>query len=332
MADNFRAISAKQSQGGAIDQATFDQIQSFINQISVAVKGALQTDLDHAQETYNRSIADVEACDTTRCEELANITRDETADADQAKIDFDNCKAQELIEYNNMTTHCNNVNNLVNGWNGNHCTVPDFSLGDTAAVETYMICICDFVETHKEDYYDKRQKCIDATTVHGNQVTDCHMDQGYMGNEFCDEQHAIQTMCHDYTQCRIREEGEHSTTVTMIENWEDVMQAQRVALEQLICFGNHILDNDTNLDGCQDTVHTDCLSYTDCPVVIYHSYAARMVCVEPAASRLPCQAAYTNYVCGAYPPAHNTECLSCHACGLVAYPFTEAAMGPANCV
>lgn len=290
----------------------------------------MDVDLDHAQSTYDRSKDDVEACDTTRCEDLDDIRTDHTGPADQSKTDFDSCKGDEQIEYDNMTWHCDNVDSLVNGWNsGLHCPVPDFTNGDTDAVETYMTCICAFVEMHKDNYYDLRQKCIDATAVWVAQVLDCQTDQNTMGTDHCHEQQAIQTMCHDYKLCRDREEGEHDATTTTVEGWEEVMHAQRVSLEQLICFGNHILDNNTDLAGCDDLVHPDCTDYTDCPIINYDAPDPRMLCEEPDEARRPCTGAYEYRVCGAYSDETNVPCGGCVDCTQVVYPFTlfERVMG-----
>merc|ERR1719213_1145282 len=113
-----------------------------------------------------------------------------------------------------------------------------------------------------------------------------------MDDAYCAEQGEIHQMCHDYKLCPDREEGELSTVRATVEKWEDVMQAQRVALEQLICFGNHILDNNTELTGCDDLAQADCTSYTDSPTIIYPAAADRVNCTEPSTARLPCEAAY----------------------------------------
>lgn len=297
MAENFRSISVKQGQGEKIDQATFDQVKNFIYQVSTLVKGALDTDEEYAQSIYNKSVADVEACDTTRQEAFDGAVQNASDAANGSWTVWEQCKDEEQIEYDNMTEHCRDVNEYVDAWNdGDHCAGVDFTLGDSDAVEQYMICICKFVEDHKDNYYEKRWNCTEATQDHADKKQECCNPgkQADFDDAMCAEQTAIQDMCHDYKVCRDREEGELNVTKATVMQWEDVMQAQRVALEQLICFGNHIMDNNTDLSGCDDLSFTDCTKYTDCPMIVYHEPAPFVGCTEPSEDRLPCTIAYKN--------------------------------------
>lgn len=331
MSTNFKAISAKQAQGVAIDQATFDAVRGFINQISVAVKDALEGDEEFAQEVYDKSIVDVESCSNSSQAALDGVVQDATDAANLAHSNWVTCKGEELTEFNNMSNHCDRVDDYVRDWNtspNDHCATADFSGGDSDAVEAYMICICAFVEEHKDTYYDYRQKCIDATAVWVAKKQECCNPglQSDMDDAFCLEQTEIQTMCHDYRVCWEREHGEHLTTKTTVEGWEDVMQAQRVALEQLICWGNHILDNNTDLNFCDDLAHTDCPYYTDCPAIVYGNALQQAPCTQPDASRLPCTLPYRAAMYGAYMDTDTPPSPCKDDCG-TSYPFAEGGGG-----
>jgi len=269
-------------------------VKNFIYQISTLLKGALDTDEEYAQSIYNKSVSDVEACDTAREETLEGAVQNATDAANNSHTIWEECKEEEQIEYDNMTEHCKDVDDYVDGWNDEHCDPVDFSLGDSDAVEKYMICICKFVEDHKDNYYEKRWNCTEATQDHLDKKQECCNPgkQGNFDDAMCAEQAAIQQMCRDYKNCRDTETSEMDTTKATVMKWEDVMQAQRVALEQLICFGNHIMDNNTDLSGCDDLSHTDCTKYTDCPMITYHEPAPFVPCTEPDESRLPCTIAY----------------------------------------
>lgn len=331
MADNFRSINQKQKEGQTINQNTFDSVRNFIGQISNVVKGALETDRDYAQSIYNKSKADVEECDSDRSSTKTHTVDPKTGEANKADSDWDTCKDEEQTAHDNMTHHCEDCDQYVSDWNSEHCAAVNFQNGDSDAVETYMTCICKFVEDHKDIYYEKRQNCTDATTMHTNKVAECGNPglQADMDAAFCAEQVEIQTMCRDYKTCRGREEGELSGIKSTVEQWEDVMQAQRVALEQLICFGNHILDNNTDLAGCDDLAQADCTSYTDCPTIIYPAAADRVNCTEPSTERLPCEQAYKNNI---YTPSNATDTphQTCVPCSLKApFPSHEAEASPA---
>jgi len=333
MAENFRSISQRQAAGEIMPQATFDQIRNFVDQISQLVKGELETDEAYAQDIYNKSKDEVEACDSDRKSTKDGDVAGKTGAATTANSNWRTCKGQEQTEYDNMTDHCTDVNTYVNDWNSEpHCTGVNFKFGDSDAVKIYMDCICEFVDAHKDIYYEKRWNCSEATQDHGDKVKECGNPgkQQLLDDAFCAEQKAIQDMCSDYKTCRDREEGELADIKATVMKWEAVMQTQRVALEQLICFGEHILDNDTDLTECNDLVTADCHGFTDCPEITYYEAAPRVKCTEPDVSRLPCTTEYEAKWYKDYPANGEVPAKACKTGCSVTFPFTHQDSGCAT--
>merc|ERR1719454_2432770 len=142
-----------------------------------------------------------------------------------------------------------------------------------------MNCLLAFMNDHKANFESKRQNCIDATNIWTAKTDECDGLQGDYEDEFCDRETNVQNTCNTYRSCRDRTQGTYHSILVQTEGLEDIYQAQRVALQCLLCYGEHILNNSTDLSSC-DTP-PDCASLSECPTITYTDLPSCIPCSEP---------------------------------------------------
>lgn len=287
---SLKNIAAKS--GGQIDQTTIEAVNMILDQVNTSLMDALEEDRSHTQNILNIARNGVIACDTARDTWFgtggtwethnSNVTADAGAHT--------TCRGEEATEFRNMTSHCDTVDRQVAGFN--ICDMPgDFTSGDTDAINTYICCIETFFTAEKGTYYTHRNNCIEATNTWSSKRSSCNDDQEEFEREFCERETQVQNTCETYRNCRTTEETNWLKVTQETQAIEEIFQAQRVALECLLCYGNKILSNETDLSSCETP--TSCSSLSWCPTIVYDDIDAFETCDEPVGDdNIPCAATF----------------------------------------
>lgn len=317
MKESLQLLASNAAKTGKIDQGTIVAVNSFLDTIRVDLLAALEEDRRHSQSIYDSAVAAVHQCDTDRNEwfeptsshfDLWNMN------VTFAGADHDNCRSQENVTYHNYTSYCKTMHDRVCDWNV--CTLPDggFAGGDTDEVDVYMNCVCDFFETHRDEYYDERNNCQESHNLHDVQVAACDVDQRTFEDEYCDRETQVQVRCYGYNECRFNTETTYLADKVEIEDLEQIFQTQFVALQHLLCYGEQILNNSTDLTSC-DAVGNDCQGDypDDCPVISYAPLDPFIDCTQPTIGTYPCTALFHTNFYGQYDDTF-TPTNDCHVC------------------
>lgn len=294
---SLQSLAAKSAKAGKIDQGTIEAVTGFLNTINTDLLGALEADRAAYQSELDAAEDAVHACDTTRntwFDPAAGSFATWNTNVSGTQGDHETCRTQEGVTYANYTSFCKTMHDRVCTWSV--CALPagGFSGGDTDAVNTYMECVCDFFEEHAGSYYDERNNCLEAHALHDAQVIVCDGEQGEFEAEYCGRESAVQDHCEIYDGCRFTTEQSYLGIKSNVESLEAISQAQFVALKHLVCYGEQILNNSTDLSGC-DSVSDDCeTGYpNDCPIIVYDVLDSFIECTEPVSNNYPCTAAFT---------------------------------------
>jgi len=287
---SLKGIAAKS--GGHIDQTTIEAVNTILDSVNTTLMDALEQDRSHTQNILNIARDGVLRCDTNRDAWFGTggtfeiLNSDVTADG----ATHSSCRGEEATEFANMTSHCDTVDRQVAQWN--ICEMPgDFTAGDTDAINTYVCCLTTFFDNNRGTYYTHRQNCIDATNVHSAKRAECNGAQGAFEAEFCGRETAVQNNCEIYRNCRTNEETNWLKVTQETQAIEEIFQAQRVALECLLCYGTKILNNETDLSSCE--VAINCASLSWCPTIVYDDITDFTGCSEPVGDdNIPCAAGF----------------------------------------
>jgi len=299
MKSTLKSISAMQVKG-EIDQDTINTVTKTLKDINEKLIDALEQDKKHSQSILDAAEAAIDSCDTAKNTWVSGQHATDTGAANDANGDHNQCREntggeQELCA--NATTHCDALTQQVCNWNDCVAPTAGFGGGDTDEVNTFMKCIGSFFGQHKVNYYQKRQNCIDATNSWNTKSTACDGLQQDFEDDFCTQEANTQSACETYRLCRNREQSSYMQIKGEIEALEDIYQAQRVALECLLCYGNKILANSTDLSDCER--ETTCTSLTACPVIVYDNIAECIPCSEPDDVK-PCESSFLTTYYGRY--------------------------------
>jgi len=302
----------KASEGKKLDTGTIDAVQAIMTSINTTLITALDGDRNHTQTLLDLAVQRVIDCDTDRTGYFGTGCGWETenSDVDSAKNTHDSCRTDENTEYNNMTRHCGIVDRTVCTWT-NCGTMPSFTNGDSDRIEEWICCIQDFFDDYSPRYETERKNCIDATTIHAAKRVECHGEQDDFEEEFCSRERDVQSRCNTYRLCRNREEGSWETTTNETKDLEVIFQAQRVALECLLCYGNKILSNSTDLSDCES--NAPCTTLSNCPQIRYDNITDFIPCTEPTHPNIPCTTNFHDNYYSQY-DGTNTTTDPCGAC------------------
>lgn len=313
----------KATAGSELDQLTLQAVQNILDTINNTLITALESDRNHSQHLLDSARQAVIDCDNDREMYFGNnkTWHWDNVDVTTALQDHNNCRDEEDDEYDNMTYHCDLVNSTVCNWP--KCgQKPSFSGGDNDEIEEWVCCIQDFFADYSPLYETQRQNCIDATSVHALKRTECHGKQEDLELEVCSREQGVQTNCELYRTCRDREESDWVTVTNNTRDLEEIFQAQRVALECLLCYGNKILNNQTDLTSCD--ANMICTDLVNCPVIDYQPIPDFVRCEEPD-DFVPCTAGYEAQYYDEY-IGTNTTVQACTTCN----PEVTNTEGPLN--
>jgi len=321
MKSTLKSISVMQSKGD-IDQNTIDTVTNTLKQINEQLIAALGEDTKHSQSILDSAEAQIIACDTTKNTWVSGAFDGHNTGVSNAQSAHHDCRQAaggEQENCQNATTHCDHLTAQVCNWNDCVAPAAGFGGGDTDEVNGFMNCIGSFFDTHKVDYYAKRQNCIDATNNLNAKVAECDGLQEDFESDFCQREDAVENACNSYRTCRNGAQSSYAKIKGEIEALEDIYQAQRVALECLLCYGNKILANSTDLSDCER--ETTCTALTACPVIVYDAIPPCIACTEPDAVR-PCEGSFIN----TYYATYESTCTPPQQCTACSQPDTEGAL------
>lgn len=312
----------KASEGKKLDPVTITAVQAIMTSINTTLITALDGDRNHTQALLDLAVQRVTDCniDRTGYFGTGEDWETENADVDSAMDTHELCRFHEHGEHHNMTLHCGIVDQTVCDWT--HCgTMPSFAGGDSDRIDEWIGCIQDFFVDYSPRYETERKNCIDATSIHAAKRVDCHGEQGDFEEEFCSREREVQSRCNSYRLCRNREEGSWETTTNETKDLEVIFQAQRVALECLLCYGNKILSNSTDLSDCES--NSPCTTLSNCPQITYDDILDFIPCTEPTHPNIPCTTTFHDDFYARYDdsPTLTDSCTPCN-------PLVENTEGP----
>jgi len=324
MKTTLKSIAAMQAQG-QIDQNTIEEVTKTLKKINEELIDALDEDRKHSQSILDGAEAAIDLCDTNRQTWKDGAHATFNSDVTEENGEHDDCRVdKEQPACANATTHCDALTDQVCRWTDCVAPTAGFTGGDTDEVNDFMKCIGDFFDLHKTNYYQKRQNCIDATNSWNTITTECDGSQSDFEEEFCSREANTEHECENYRTCRNSAQSSYMKIKGEVEALEDIYQAQRVALECLLCYGNKILSNSTDLSSCE--IATDCTDLTACPVIVYDKIAHCVSCTEPD-DRRPCT---QDFLDDWYAKFENT-CTPPQQCNACAGTFDEGSLECDDC-
>jgi len=306
---------AEMQKKGEITPETAAIVEEMLDSIRGTMKEGLACDVNTTQNMLDDAVAAVAQCDTNRDtwflggsfanenEKVANASRDHSA-----------CRGVEAAECANSTAKCDAYTERVCNWR--ECKKPDSArfAHDNDDIFEYLCCLQDFFAEEVPDmgasFYDDRWECQEAYDIWCAKALDCDEEQGDYERAFCRRETAVENTCETYRTCRNGAQASWAKVKENVIALEEIYQAQRVALECLICYGNSILNNATDLSSCE--ILPECTSLTDCPTIVYDDLPDCIKCQEPNHD-IPCtdnflDQNYAKYEGTCTPP---TQCVSC---------------------
>jgi hypothetical protein len=190
---------------------------------------------------------------------------------DEARTNHSNCKnhpttgQKELHRFREET--CTRHNNRVKRYE-NCGTITDTE--DSDSVYEWMRCLENFTTHHCDLYEVGREQCKNATEDHAESEEDCHKQQNDFENAVCSLDATILNQCYKYEGCYDEAHSSFYTIKETVQELEILFKAQMGALEQIMCFGNAIIENHTDYDHCESMSCVECspnmdIDYTDPP-------------------------------------------------------------------
>lgn len=176
-----------------------------------------------------------------------------------------------------------------------------------------------FEEANAQDYKDKRDDCHLARHRHQVRVVECNRLQHEFESAYCNYANAIDEVCYMYETCYQAQYAVWDGINTTAQNLEDQMKAQQHALEILLCYGNEIMQGETDLSNCDDE-HASCDKCDDY-CLNYTAPHVEIDCNEELETYRPCSDAWCTDTMGVFfDSAHPLdECVACDDPVLVAW-------------
>lgn len=278
-------------QGKRIDEATAGLIRGILEQLNETTFNALYADRDIAQALLDDACTAVNDCNVARgvafsadfpAELLVNETRDNHTE----------CKNHEDVGQGNLHDEaerlCTQQDNVVRTFTNCGATAHG-QTSDSDSVYAWFQCLDTFTTRWCDNYTIGRETCENATTDFEDAQIDCHEKQGNFERAVCQLHLDILDECSTYDGCWDSAHGSWITTSDTVRDMEILYKAQMQALEQLLCFGNSIINNYTDYDHCEfDTCD-------ECPRMIlnYCVPDPKITCDEPPqVPNVPCDPAW----------------------------------------
>lgn len=283
--ESLKSISA--STGGKINQETIEAVQAILDQVNGTLMSALEADRNHTQHILDMARSEVNQCDTDRDNWFDNDFILKNTNVTSEGTEHHDCRGEEANLFDAMTTACDHIDRQVAQWE--ICPLPgSFAAGDNDKIDEYICCLQRFFQANRGTYATNRQACINATNTHTAKRAECNTEQGQFERAFCSREVSVQNECKSYRECRTREETHWWIVYNDTKEVEEIFQAQRVALECLLCYGKKILANETDLSECETPI--SCQSLDWCPTINYEPALDNFTrCTEPVGNAsIPC--------------------------------------------
>lgn len=162
--------------------------------------------------------------------------------------------------------------------------------------------------THVDAYKAERLACHDARRAHQHRVKKTHALQLAFESAFCAWSNSIDVTCNVYAGCYVSTMGTHAAQLTTVTAAETQLKAQQAALECVLCYGNQILLENTDLTQCDSAAGCMNCDPLDIEKLVPHTLIA---CDEEQTSK-PCDDSWTTleYNCfrAEAPPNDCTAC------------------------
>jgi len=126
----------------------------------------------------------------------------------------------------------------------------DWEAQETDAVNNWFQAMSAFNNSNVMRYKAEREACHDARRAHTHRVHRTHSLQAQFERDYCAWTNAVGETCHVYQGCYQSTSYTHASVKSITETVETQLKAQQAALECVICYGEQILNNSTDLSGC----------------------------------------------------------------------------------
>lgn len=170
-----------------------------------------------------------------------------------------------------------------------------------------------FEQNNAADYKEKRRQCHEARHRQQVRVQECHRLQHDYESKFCSWAIAIDEECHTYSTCYTSTYGSLESTDSTVEDMEVQFKKQQHALENLLCYGEEILKDITDLSACDNLACDKCADLD----LAYPDPHAEIACAEAVAER-PCDAGWSIAHYNQY-AASEIPIDACNACASPTY-------------
>jgi len=306
MKETFYSLAAaKDKNGGKVDDATSLEVQRILDLVTENLVGALWQDREAAQLAYNNSVAQLNGCNSEFLATPLNSYR----------------QAQAL------------TGNVLNDWLYCAGQTDSMCIDEKEACDAADKYVCDF-EICADDAL-RSDGCTDCKDQNPRETDlyatlNCLVKQKDAEEEVCREQNQIAGYCRLHDGCWNTRTVSLSQLGTTTRTLESIFQSQYVALQCLLCYGEQILANTTDLSVCENATpptfgcaENEIRSETS-PVslaICYYDPEPQYDCEGEKDLRLPCTPGYASR---AQYPSMNGTC---------AYPtgpvcFNECTISP----
>jgi len=204
--------------------------------------------------------------------------------------------------------------------NGEWCETPDpsdwsdaFRTNEDMVTNshTWFSFMDNFEKHNAAEYKRLRKECHEARHRHQVRVEECHKLQSEFEAAYCAYANGIDEECHTYDTCYDSTYASFVIQNTSVADMEVQFKAQQHALECLLCYGDQILTDKTDLSACDGVDCVNCSPRLDIDYKIPHP---EIPCDEEEPER-PCTdgwclAKYSGYADDGVPVRECQPCAS----------------------
>lgn len=315
MKATLKGISAMQVKGD-IDAGTIKIVQDMLDSIEGSMMDGLACDVNSTQTMLDNAENAIIKCDTDRADWKADVWSVHNTDVSDADTTHSGCRTEEAGACADSTDACDAYVERVKSWR--KCVRPAddrFLTSDNDDIFEYLCCLEDFFEEQVpatgDTFYTDRTSCETKYDAWCAKMIDCDAKQGTFEATFCTRETAVEDYCGQYRRCRNGAQKTYGEVLEEVRSLEEIYRAQRVALDCLVCYGNMILNNETDLTSCDEV--KECTELSGCPTITYPTIDPCVPCTDMPNLRAPCTAEfisdfYATYEGTCTPP---TQCVSC---------------------
>lgn len=261
MRETFYSLAAaKANNGGQIDAQTREEVNRILNLVQDTLMGALWEDRDAAQRSYNATVDAVNSCNSHVVEDELpkyEFKKRLTAQDDAA---LKSCLELENESCENRTRVCNHLDDYVSSWtmcddhplNTDQCVECKQETPTDSDLYKALQCLIQFDADHYDNFYHKYDDCHDHKRMWRAKIIECDAVQTDLEHTKCNEQTFIHDTCSTFNQCFSDNTRAYEQQKSNAETLELIFQKQYTALECLVCYGEQILADATNLAICED--------------------------------------------------------------------------------